>query len=64
MSPRQAQVSAVRRRAWSILSGSKNSKFVATPFRNSSTVSLLHSLASCRWPTKTKSWRPQNGSPS
>ena len=64
MSPAHAAVSAVRLLLWSILNGIKNNKFVATPLTNSSTVSLLHGLGSCRWPTKTKSWRPQNGSPS
>ena len=63
MSPAHAAVSAVRRLAWSILRGTRNSKFVATPFRNSNSVSRLQGLGSCRWPMKTKSWRPQNGSP-
>mmetsp|Transcript_5429 Transcript_5429/g.13656 ORF Transcript_5429/g.13656 Transcript_5429/m.13656 type:complete len:117 (-) Transcript_5429:78-428(-) len=63
MSPAHAAVSAVRRLAWSILNGIKNNRFVATPLRNSNSVSLLQGLGSCRWPTKTKSWRPQKGSP-
>ncbi len=64
MSPAHAAVSAVRRLAWSIRSGTRNKAFVRTPLRNSRTVSRLHGLGSCRWPTKTKSCLPQNGSPS